>query len=282
MSISRRSFINLTLKGVMVIGAGNVVKCFAATGFRLPPVEDVLLRFALVSDGHYGQPGTEFDMHHDNVIGWLNKEHTQRGVEFTILNGDTFHNEPDRLPRAKKKWESLNMPLYVSHGNHDQVDEAIWQNTWGYPLNYTFEKGDDVAFIVLDTATIKGDYVCPNAAYTKAQLDKYKSKKHLFVIMHITPRKWTGAGIDCPDIVDMFTKQANLKSIFHGHDHDEDNVKENDGKHYFWDAHIAGDWGTEYRGYRIVEVLKNGDVLTYQMNGKLDVRINENRIPPTP
>lgn len=275
MSISRRNFIGLTLKSIMVIGAGNAVKTFAASTFRLPAVEDVLLRFALVSDGHYGQPNTNFDAHHDNMIGWLNKEHTGRGVEFTILNGDTFHNEPDRLLPATQKWKGLAMPLYVSHGNHDQVNEDTWKQAWGYPLNYSFEKGDDTAFIVLDTATTAGDYVCPNPAWTKAQLGKYKDKKHLFVIMHITPVKWTGAGIDCPDIVKMFSEQANLKAIFHGHDHDQDNVKETGGKHYFFDGHVAGDWGTEYRGYRIVEVLKNGDVLTYQMNGTAGGKVNE-------
>ncbi|HWB28772.1 MAG TPA: metallophosphoesterase [Chitinophagaceae bacterium] len=279
MSLSRRKFLGLTLKGVLVIGAGNIVKSFAASSFKLPDAKDVLLRFALVSDGHYGQPNTNFDFHHDNMIAWLNKEHAERGVEFTILNGDTFHNEPDRLAPAKKKWEDLKMPLYVSHGNHDQVDEDTWQKAWGYPLNYTFEKGDDIAFIVLDTATVTGEYVCPNAAWTKAQLAKYKDKKHLFVIMHITPVKWTGAGIDCPDIVAMFSSQQNLKAVFHGHDHDQDNVKETGGKHYFFDSHIAGDWGTEYRGYRIVEVLKNGDILTYQMDGKADTKVNENTVP---
>lgn len=275
---SRRKFIKLSLTGAMVIGAGNIVKTFAGPLFELPAKDDVLLRFALASDGHYGQPNTDFELHHDNMIGWLNKEHTERGVAFTIFNGDTFHNEPASLALVKKKWDGLKMPLYVSRGNHDMVDETTWKNAWGYPLNYTFERGKDIAFIVLDTATEKGEYVCPNPAWTKQQLDKYKDKKHLFVIMHITPIKWTGAGIDCPEIVNMFSQQANLKGIFHGHDHDQDNVKENGGKHYFWDCHIAGDWGTEYRGYRIVEVLKNGDVLTYQMSGKNGSKVNENKI----
>ncbi len=279
MAISRRAFLGLTLKGVMVIGAGNVLRSFAAGSFKMPAAEDVLLRFALVSDGHYGQPNTDFDLHHDKVIGWLNKEHADRGAAFTILNGDTFHNEHQRLTLAKKKWDDLKMPLYVSHGNHDQVNEHTWQKTWGHPLNYSFEKGDDVAFIVLDTATERGDYMCADAAWTKQQLDKYKDKKHLFVIMHITPVKWTSGGINCPHIVEAFSNQANLKAIFHGHDHDQDAVKETGGKHYFFDSHIAGDWGTQYRGYRIVEVLKNGDVLTYQMDGEKGEKVNTTPIP---
>lgn len=278
MPITRRGFVGLTLKSIMVIGAGNVAKSFAASAFKLPVADDILLRFALVSDGHYGQADTEYDLHHDNTIGWLNKEKNGRGLAFTILNGDTFHNDPIQLPLAKKKWDNLTTKLYVSRGNHDMVEETAWQGVWNYPLNYSFEHGDDVAFIVLDTATAKGEYVCPNAAYTRQQLDKYADKKHLFVIMHITPVKWTGAGIDCPDIVAMFSKQANLKGIFHGHDHDQDGVKETGGKHYFFDSHIAGNWGTPYSGYRMVEVLKNGDVLTYQVDGGKGSRVNENRV----
>lgn len=62
--------------------------------------------------------------------------------------------------------------------------------------------------------------------------------------MHITPFTWTKGGLACPEIVKLFNKQANLKAVFHGHDHDQDSVKENMGKRYFFDSHIAGNWGT--------------------------------------
>jgi hypothetical protein len=64
----------------------------------------------------------------------------------------------------------------------------------------------------------------------------------------------------------LFQKHPNVKAVFHGHDHDQDNVKEHKGKHYFFDSHIGGSWGTDYRGYRVVEVLKDGSVISYQMN----------------
>jgi len=278
MSISRRKFLGFTIKGAMVIGAGNALQAFAAGTFKLPNPDDVLLRFALVSDGHYGQPNTDYEPRHDTMISWLNTEKQNRGLAFTVMNGDLFHNDPAFLPVVKKKWDDLKMPLYISHGNHDMIDGDTWQKTWGLPLNYTFEKGDDVAFIVLDTASAKGAYICPDIAFTKQQLEKFANKKHLFVIMHITPVKWTGAGIDCPEIVDMFSKQANLRGIFHGHDHDQDGMKEKGGKHYFFDSHIAGNWGTDYRGYRIVEVLKNGDVLTYQMDGGKGSVVNKDQL----
>jgi len=265
--------LELTLKGAIIIGGGNILQSFKSGSFKLPPEGDVLLRFALASDGHYGQPGTDYDVRHDNMIGWLNKEKEGRGIEFTIVNGDLFHNDPSFLPIVKKKWDGLKMPYYVSHGNHDMIDGAAWEKTWGMPLNYTFEKGD-TAFIVLDTANEKGDYICADVNWAAQQFDKYKQKKHVIVIMHIAPFKAIGSGIDCPEIIALFNKQDNLKAIFHGHDHNLDNVKEDAGKFHFWDSHIAGNWGTEYRGYRIVEVLKSGDILTYQMDAATDTHVN--------
>jgi hypothetical protein len=96
--------------------------------------------------------------------------------------------------------------------------------------------------------------------------------------MHITPFKWTQHGISCPELVELFNKQTNLKAVFHGHDHDQDGAKENSGKHYFFDSHIAGNWGTQYRGYRIVEILKTGKILTYQMNPSSSQKVNSNNL----
>jgi len=53
------------------------------------------------------------------------------------------------------------MHYYVSHGNHDIVDEAEWQQTWKTPMEFTFEKYQ-VAFIVLNTSDEKGNYICPD------------------------------------------------------------------------------------------------------------------------
>lgn len=277
MKFTRRQFCALTVKSFAVLSGAQVLQSFVPANILLPSARKVALRFAIVSDGHYGQPETEYDLFHNEMIEWLQLETQRRGLDFTIVNGDLFHNDATYLNKVKLVWDKLGMPYYVSHGNHDMVSDAVWQQTWATPYNYSFVKGD-TAFIVLNTADEKGTYICPDVAYTKAQLAKYASYKNLFVIMHITPVKWTGAGIDCPEIVDMFSKQSNLKGIFHGHDHNEDDMKEKDGKHYFFDSHVAGNWGTAYRGYRIVEVLKTGDVITYQYNPAMGLKVNENQI----
>jgi hypothetical protein len=76
----------------------------------------------------------------------------------------------------------------------------------------------------------------------------------------------------------MFNKQNNLKAVFHGHDHDQDNVKENEGRFYFFDSHVSGNWGTKYRGYRVLEIMNNGDIVTYQMNPANSEKINNKQL----
>lgn len=277
MSVSRREFLKLTLKGAVLIGISNSLQSFTGNGFVLPSKNKVQLRFAIASDGHYGQTNTEYEKYHDEMVSWINTEKKGRGVDFTMINGDLFHNEIEFLPQVKSKWDQLTMPYYVSHGNHDETEEAHWEQTWNMPWHYTFEK-KEAAFLVLNSADTKGNYVCPNLSWCNEQLIKYQHKKQLFVFMHITPFNWTKGGLPCPDLVKLFDNQVNLKAVFHGHDHDMDAVKENNGKYYFFDSHIAGNWGTEYRGYRIVEVLKNGETLTYQMNPTTLLRQNENTI----
>lgn len=275
--LSRRHFLGLTIKGIVVIGVGNTLQSFALRDFRLPAKKKVLLRFALASDGHFGQDKTPFLANHDEMIGWLNKEQQQRGLAFSVINGDLFHDNPDFLLPVKQKWDELLMPYYVTHGNHDRVSDASWQQTFKIPYHHAYEQKNS-AFLILNTADETGKYICPDFAWTKEQLNRFQSKKHLFVFMHITPFKWTEHGIPCPELVELFDKQTNLRGIFHGHDHDQDGMKEHNGKHYFFDSHIAGSWGTPYRGYRIVEVLKNGTILTYQMNPATDQQVNNNTI----
>lgn len=275
--LNRRRFIGQTIRAAMVISAGNILQSFAPGTFELPDRKKVKLRFALASDGHFGQPKTDFNLTHNTMVGWLNNEKANRGLDFTVVNGDLFHDLPELFPQVKKVWDGLSMPWYATHGNHDKVEESSWQSAFDYGWHHAFEQ-HNCGFIILNTADVSGKYICPDLSFAETQLNNYAGKKHLFVFMHITPFKWTDNGIDCPELTSMFAKQPNLRGIFHGHDHDQDNVKENSGKHYFFDGHVGGSWGKPYYGYRIVEVLKNGDILTYQMNGTTARQENSNTI----
>lgn len=262
---------------MLLIGAGNTLQAFAATDFRLPRKEDVVLRFALVSDGHYGQANTPFEQHHAQMAGLLNELHKERKLDFSVVNGDLFHDNPDFFPAVKTAWDKLLMPYYVTHGNHDKVPETNWQQSFGYGWHHDFTVGD-TAFLILNTADVGGKYVCPDMTWTAQKLGQYAKHKRLFVFMHITPFKWTDNGIDCPELQALFAKQENLVAVFHGHDHDQDGVKEKSNKHYFFDGHVGGNWGTAYHGYRVVEVLKTGEVLTWQVNPDQKEPVNSTRV----
>jgi len=273
MAVSRRNFLKLTIRGSVVIGVAHSLNSCTDEGV-LPRTQ---LRFAIASDGHYGQPETPYEFYHDQMITWLNEEQKKNGLDFTFINGDLFHDDILFLQSVKKKWDELKMSYYVSHGNHDISDEEKWQQTWNTPWNFAFEK-NDAAFLVLNTSDGKGKDIRPDIDWTKEQLTRYQNMKHLFVFMHITPFSWTTGGSPYPELVELFEDQKNLKAIFHGHDHNEDGVKLNNGKYYFFDSHIGSDWGTHYQGYRIVEVSANGDILTYQMNPSTQQQVNDNNI----
>ena len=273
---NRRHFLKVALTSAAWITAGNTLRAFA--GYESFPSRDkVKLRVAIASDGHYGQPETAYEANHAEMVGWLNAENAARGVDFACINGDLYHDDVRYLEPVKKLWDTLDMPYYVSHGNHDQTDEDNWIKTWNHAWHYGFEK-KDIGFIVLNTADDKGGYISPDVEKTRQLLKQYEKHKQLFVFMHITPIKWTDNAINSPEIVTMFNNQANLKAVFHGHDHDQDNIKENNGRFYFFDSHVSGNWGTPYRGYRILEVMKNGDILTYQMNPAKNSQVNSRAI----
>lgn len=275
--LSRRKFLTIGLHSAVMLGAGNILQAFEIDKTGLPPKRKVKFRFAVASDGHYGQKETGFGEKHEEMIGWINQEFTGRGLDCSFINGDLYHDDISFAPATKQMWDRLTMPYYVSHGNHDHASEASWDQTWGQPWHYGFEQ-KNCAFIVLNTANETGKYICPDLEKTRQLLAQYQHHQHLFVFMHITPIKWTDNGIDCPELISLFSSQSNLKAVFHGHDHHEDNSKEKNGQHYFFDAHVAGNWGTSYRGYRIVEVMKNGDILTYQMNPSTQNHENSNLI----
>ena len=45
-----------------------------------------------------------------------------------------------------------------------------------------------------------------------------------------------------------------------------DGVKEKDNIPYLFDAHFGGNWGTRYKGFRVVELYNDNTVATYIMN----------------
>ena len=256
--MKRRLFLRTSLAGFSLPWLAPV--------FARPTQGNIIFRFAVASDGHYGQPDTAYEKDFANLTKWLKTEKSKKGLDLVFLNGDLFHDDPVVLPGVKALFDQLPTPYYVIRGNHDRVSEDTWQQTWGYKPNHDFAVGDH-AFILADTSNERGDYLCADAKWLQQSLEKYTDKKWIFVFMHIPPnKKWTEHGVECAPVMELLEKTPNVTAIFHGHDHDIDDRKMSGNKPYFFDGHFGGSWGTAYKGYRIVEVYHDGSWQSYQYN----------------
>ena len=256
---NRRSFIKS-------FGLGSAFPFFQSKS------DDKKLRFAIASDGHYGQESTAYAMYFEHIIRWLNMEHEKTGLDLAIFNGDLIHDNPGFLSLIKGYFSKLEMPYWLVRGNHDQVSQAQWQSTWGYPTNHVFHL-HGCAFILADTSNQSGDYKCADLMWLNEALANNQSEKAVFVFLHINQSDWTIHGVDCPEIMKLLTEYKNVKAVFHGHDHQEDYIKYFRGKPFLFSGHFGGSWGVEYKGYRIVESISNGTFLTYQYHPEADAKL---------
>jgi hypothetical protein len=260
---SRRHFIkNISFASAFLI-TGRVTPLSAndVIGLR----SKVKLRFAVASDVHYGQPNTLFEQMTETVINQINLFHQQSPLDFSVVNGDLIHNEKAFLPLVKGKLDALKMPYYVTRGNHDMVTPEYWNSVWGTPLNHDVViKGNGI--LLGDTSNEKGVYLSPDLSWLNKTLETHKDKKQIFIFLHIPQAKWTKNGISTPEVFDIIKKYPNVKAVFHGHEHDQDGFKMVEKVPYIFDAHVGGNWGTPYKGFRVVELLKDNSMITYMMN----------------
>jgi 3',5'-cyclic AMP phosphodiesterase CpdA len=280
---SRRKFLETSLAGVAGLSLGPAINAFAIESnvYKSGNPAKLKLRFAIASDIHYAQPDTDFAANTASLIKWLNDDHARNHLDLAIINGDLVHNRPDLLPEIKSKYlDKLSVPYYTIPGNHDFADEKVWLGAFGYSDKYVVEHGD-VGFIFANTADTKGAYVCPDNEFIKASLQKFTGKTIVFVILHIAPVQWMKSEetifLHCPETVDLLHAYPNVKAVFHGHDHTLDGVRYTGKLPHFFDAHIGGNWGTDYRGYRIVEVGEDNAIYTYQVNASQNPILNANK-----
>jgi len=225
----------------------------------------VVFRFAIASDGHYGQPNTTFDDFFLKITDHINKYHQQSPLQCTVINGDIIHDKKEFLVSAKQKLDQLTMPYYVSKGNHDMVTDEYWKEVWNMPVNHEVVVKKNT-FLLLTTSNEKGEYLSPDLTWLKQKLDAHKKQKNIFIFLHIPQYKWTNNAIDTPAYFELTRQYGNIKAVFHGHEHDQDGVKMMNNIPYLFDSHFGGNWGTSYHGFRVVELLKDNSIITYIMN----------------
>ena len=281
---NRRKFIKSGIVGAVGINLLPAINSFANEPRHVETGAPgkFKLRFAIASDGHYAQPDTDSDAFYSDLVKWLKKEHNDNHLDLIIINGDLVHNRPDLLKKVKETYlDKLPVPYYTIPGNHDFADAAVWKSVFGYEDKYAVDKGD-IGFVFANTADTKGGYVCPDYNFLKASLDQYKSKKIVFVILHIPPHQWTPEEktifVDCPEIIELLHSYPNIKATFHGHDHTLDGIRYTGKLPHLFDSHFGGNWGTDYKGYRIVEVTEDDQVNTYQVNASQNPKLNSNKL----
>ena len=278
---TRRIFIKGGVAGLILAGLSPAVSAadFITEQPRPEKTGKVNLRFAIASDGHYGQPGTEYQKDHENMVGWLNEAHQNSPLNFVIINGDLVHDRPELLSEVKEKYyDRLKVPFYAIPGNHDHADTAKWKSVFGYEDNFSFEK-NGIGFILANTSNTVGKYLPPNNDFIRGELNKFKGLKTVFVVLHIPPHLWVPENpfVDSPETLQVLHSSPNVKAVFHGHDHSLDAVFYTNKLPHFFDSHIGGSWGTSYKGYRIVEVDENDKITTYQVKASKDPILNETK-----
>ncbi len=262
--MERRKFIQHSASAALLLLANGNIRSLGAAG--LPQFDSVKrFRFAVTSDGHYGQEKTSFVDYYERITTAINNYHKQSPLQFTVANGDLIHDNPIHLQPAADALKKIATPLYVTKGNHDQVSDARWQEVWGIGVNHAVEIGDNV-LLLGTTSDDKGTYLAPDADWFEQQLKEYRNAKNIFIFLHITPVKWTQYGVDGKEFQKQIKECKNIRAVFNGHDHDQDGVKMLGNIPFLFDGHFGGGWGTAYRGFRVVELLEDNSMLTYMMS----------------
>ena len=280
---SRRKFINTALTGFATLNLLPAINTFARNSnhYKSTVKSKIKLRYALASDGHYAESGTNGKLHYNNMVKWLNQDHAKNHLDFVIVNGDLVHDRPDLLAEVKANHlDKLNCPYYALPGNHDHADTATWKQVFGYEDNFVIDKGD-VGFVLANTSNVKGNILPPDKDFVKASLDKFASKKIVFVVLHVPPVRWLKNEwyfFDFPETVNLLNSYPNVKAVFNGHDHSLDVKRMIGNIPCFFDSHIGGSWGTDYKGYRVVEVDEDDKIYTYQVNASQNPTLNSNKL----
>ncbi|MDF2157092.1 metallophosphoesterase [Algoriphagus sp. CAU 1675] len=253
--MKRRPF----LQKLSLIGSTLMTMPFITYG-KMEFPKATRLKFITASDGHYGQPDTDFESSHRQLIDAINRE---QGVDFVVFNGDLIHDDPKWMPEVKKVYDQLNYPYYVCRGNHDRVTKEAWLQIWDQPEDFAFVEKEDKGIILLNCSNEAGEYLCADLAFLKAKLEEFKQLSQVFVFVHISQNDWTRHGVACEEILDEIAAYPNVKATFHGHDHDVDGIMLRKKKAFLWSGHFGGSWGNPFPSYRVCEVGEDGKTISY-------------------
>lgn len=254
-AMQRRPF----LQKLSLLSTGLITLPYATYGqVNLP--KSSRLKFITASDGHWGQPNTNFSLSHQNLIDAI---HREKGVDFVVFNGDLIHDTPTFLPEVKAVYDQVQFPTFATRGNHDRVDQETFASVIGHATNHSFVVKDDYGVILLDSSNVAGDYLCADLTYLRNVLTTYEKLAQVYVFIHISQQDWTRNGVACQEFMELIASFSNVKATFHGHDHDLDGLMVYRNKPFLWAGHFGGSWGNPFPTYRVCEVGEDGKTVTY-------------------
>lgn len=268
MHISRKEFLKQISLGTLLMG-GGVSEIYGSEIFEFR--KKVKLRFIVASDAHFGQPKTDYEAYLTTAINRINEIHAQTPLDFCVINGDIIHDKKEFLLPAKNRIAELKMSWFVTKGNHDMVSDEYWNEVFQMPVNHDVTIKNN-AILLGTTSNEKGQYLSPNLEWMKEKLEKSRKHKNTIIFIHIPQAKWTKNGIETLAFFDLLKNYPNVKAVFHGHEHDQDGVKMQNGLPFIFDSHIGGNWGTDYKGFRVNEILKDNSLITYMMNPTIKLK----------
>lgn len=158
-------------------------------------------------------------------------------VDFTCICGDLTVNGTDAELTAYKNAVDSYSPdtqVYAVFGNHDTY-QGLYNNTskyTGFPLNFTFAKGDDVFIMVGNISGYSGNvgtlFTKETLQWLYEQLEENRNKR-CFLFQHILSSKGSGDGYNIYPHTKLSGNEAKVfesllthyKNVvwFHGHSH---------------------------------------------------------------
>ena len=259
----RRKFLKQGSAALLVLGSGKIIRLQNA--YEKWNAAKPILRFVVASDGHYGQKDTEYVKFFSELTRKINLWHAEDPFDFCVINGDIIHDDERYFHNAKKALDALTVKYYVSQGNHDHCSAANWEELWKMPVNLDFKIKKN-SFLIGTTSNEKGTYLPPDINWFTKKLDEHKDQQNIFIFVHINPVKQTKHAVDSPEFLELLSKYKNVRAVFNGHDHDTDDIKMKNDIPFIFDAHFGGNWGTDYRGFRVVELRRDNSLFTYILN----------------
>jgi len=214
------------------------------------------VRFAVVSDGHWGQQATingdspDYEDLHDDVLSRISNIHDRRPIDFVVHCGDIVHDDETLHSEVIDKFfDELpgGIDWYPVYGNHDWSTESEWQDDYGVPWDLTFEYGDIGGIIVgtgePQTSPGWGSYQPPDVGFLKSAIDDFADKDEVFVFIHVPPVGARRLGFaydsDSPAVVEQFQRDE-VSAVFTGHIHNRNKIIVRNGVKYVYCCRFGG------------------------------------------